>query len=99
MSSTAGLGVILLPGIVTPAEPRLSRPHSLELEVDGVLREADVRGWERFHLVGFSGGVVRLRRGPPGSAREPGADRAGLGGQLGTEPGRAGRPARPRRPR
>ena len=81
MSSTAGLGVILLPGIVTPAEPAYAlllaalpgvdavakdlevyatpeppEDYSLELEVDGVLREADVRGWERFHLVGFSGG-------------------------------------------
>ena len=25
-------------------------------EVDGVLREADARGWDRFHLVGYSGG-------------------------------------------
>jgi pimeloyl-ACP methyl ester carboxylesterase len=34
---------------------------SLELEVAGVLREADVRGWERFHLVGYSaGGAVSL---------------------------------------
>ena len=81
MGSTAGLGVILLPGIVTPAEPAYAlllaalpgvdavakdleiyaapeppEDYSLELEVDGVLREADVRGWERFHLVGFSGG-------------------------------------------
>ena len=30
--------------------------YSLELEVDGVLRAADARGWERFHLVGYSGG-------------------------------------------
>jgi pimeloyl-ACP methyl ester carboxylesterase len=30
--------------------------YSLELEVDGVLREADALGWERFHLVGYSGG-------------------------------------------
>jgi pimeloyl-ACP methyl ester carboxylesterase len=30
--------------------------YSLDLEVDGVLREADARGWERFHLVGYSGG-------------------------------------------
>jgi pimeloyl-ACP methyl ester carboxylesterase len=28
----------------------------LELEVAGVLREADICGWERFHLVGYSGG-------------------------------------------
>jgi pimeloyl-ACP methyl ester carboxylesterase len=30
--------------------------YSLETEVDGVLREADALGWERFHLVGYSGG-------------------------------------------
>jgi pimeloyl-ACP methyl ester carboxylesterase len=30
--------------------------YSLDAEVAGVLREADVRGWERFHLVGYSGG-------------------------------------------
>jgi pimeloyl-ACP methyl ester carboxylesterase len=30
--------------------------YSLELEVAGVLREADARGWGRFHLVGYSGG-------------------------------------------
>jgi pimeloyl-ACP methyl ester carboxylesterase len=30
--------------------------YSLGDEVTGVLREADARGWERFHLVGYSGG-------------------------------------------
>jgi pimeloyl-ACP methyl ester carboxylesterase len=30
--------------------------YSLGLEADGVLREADARGWERFHLLGYSGG-------------------------------------------
>jgi pimeloyl-ACP methyl ester carboxylesterase len=30
--------------------------YSLDLEVAGVLREAEGRGWERFHLVGYSGG-------------------------------------------
>jgi pimeloyl-ACP methyl ester carboxylesterase len=29
---------------------------SLALEVDGILREADARGFDRFHLVGYSGG-------------------------------------------
>lgn len=74
--------VILLPGIVLPAETAYgaligelgpdveavakdlevyasSEPpedYGLELEVAGVLREADARGWERFHLVGYSGG-------------------------------------------
>jgi pimeloyl-ACP methyl ester carboxylesterase len=30
--------------------------YSLDTEADGVLREADARGWDRFHLVGYSGG-------------------------------------------
>jgi pimeloyl-ACP methyl ester carboxylesterase len=30
--------------------------YSLDLEVDGMLRAADARGWEQFHLVGYSGG-------------------------------------------
>jgi pimeloyl-ACP methyl ester carboxylesterase len=29
---------------------------SLDLEVEGILREADVHGFDRFHLVGYSGG-------------------------------------------
>lgn len=29
---------------------------SLDTEIEGVLREADARGWETFHLVGYSGG-------------------------------------------
>jgi pimeloyl-ACP methyl ester carboxylesterase len=74
--------VILLPGIVLPAEPAYGAliaalgpnvqafakdlevyatpappdDYSLEDEIEGVLREADARGWERFHLVGYSGG-------------------------------------------
>ena len=36
------------------AEP--PEDYSLDLEVAGVQREADARGWERFHLVGYSGG-------------------------------------------
>ncbi|HSK15852.1 MAG TPA: alpha/beta hydrolase [Gaiellaceae bacterium] len=30
--------------------------YSLELEIEGVLREAEAAGLERFHLVGYSGG-------------------------------------------
>jgi len=30
--------------------------YSLELEVEGILREAAVHGFDRFHLVGYSGG-------------------------------------------
>jgi len=30
--------------------------YTLDLEVAGVLQAADQRGWERFHLVGYSGG-------------------------------------------
>jgi pimeloyl-ACP methyl ester carboxylesterase len=38
------------------ATPEPPEAYRLELEVAGVLREADERGWERFHLVGYSGG-------------------------------------------
>ena len=38
------------------ATPQAPRDYTLDLEVAGVLREADVRGWDRFHLVGYSGG-------------------------------------------
>jgi pimeloyl-ACP methyl ester carboxylesterase len=74
--------VILLPGIVLPAElaygdlvaalgpdvetaakdleiyavPDPPEDYGLELEVAGVLREADGRRWDRFQLVGYSGG-------------------------------------------
>ena len=74
--------VILLPGIVLPAElaygdlvaalgseveavpkdlevystPEPPEDFGLEVEIAGVLREADTRGWDRFHLVGYSGG-------------------------------------------
>jgi pimeloyl-ACP methyl ester carboxylesterase len=74
--------VILLPGIVLPAQraygalvsalgadveavakdleiyatPQPPDGYSLEIEIAGILREADARGWERFHLVGYSGG-------------------------------------------
>jgi pimeloyl-ACP methyl ester carboxylesterase len=40
--------------VYATAEP--PSDYSLDLEVSGVLREADGRGWERFHLVGYSGG-------------------------------------------
>jgi pimeloyl-ACP methyl ester carboxylesterase len=75
-------GVILLPGVVLPAEPAYGaliatlgpeveavakdlevyatpeppEDYSLAAEVGGVLREADRRGWQQFHLVGYSGG-------------------------------------------
>jgi pimeloyl-ACP methyl ester carboxylesterase len=38
------------------ATPEPPDDYDLELEVQGVLREADARGWQRFHLVGYSGG-------------------------------------------
>jgi pimeloyl-ACP methyl ester carboxylesterase len=78
----SALRVILLPGIVLPAEPAFGaliaalgpeveavakdleiyatpeppQDYRLDLEIAGVLREADSRGWERLHLVGYSGG-------------------------------------------
>jgi pimeloyl-ACP methyl ester carboxylesterase len=80
--SAAPLRVMLLPGIVLPAEvaygaliaalpadvepvakdlevyatPEPPEDYGLDVEVAGVLREADARGWKRFHLVGYSGG-------------------------------------------
>jgi pimeloyl-ACP methyl ester carboxylesterase len=74
--------VMLLPGVVLPAELaygglvsvlgsdveaivkdlevyREDSPppdYSLDMEVAGALREADARGWSRFHLVGYSAG-------------------------------------------
>ena len=38
------------------ATPEPPQGYSLEVEIAGVLREADASGWERFHLVGYSGG-------------------------------------------
>lgn len=38
------------------ATPEPLEDYSLEVEIAGVLREADGRGWECFHLVGYSGG-------------------------------------------
>jgi len=37
-------------------EDQPPRDFSLGMEVDGILREADVHGFDRFHLVGYSGG-------------------------------------------
>jgi len=76
------LRVVLLPGVVLPAElafgalvselgagvDAITRDlelyrgdvpppdYSLDAEVDGVRSEADGRGWDRFHLVGYSAG-------------------------------------------
>jgi pimeloyl-ACP methyl ester carboxylesterase len=38
------------------ATPQPPEDYSLDLEIDGLLREADALGWETFHLVGYSGG-------------------------------------------
>jgi pimeloyl-ACP methyl ester carboxylesterase len=38
------------------ATPEPREEYSLDVEIAGVLREADARGWERFHLTGYSGG-------------------------------------------
>jgi pimeloyl-ACP methyl ester carboxylesterase len=38
------------------ATPEPPEDYGLATEVAGVLREADGRGWERFHLAGYSGG-------------------------------------------
>jgi pimeloyl-ACP methyl ester carboxylesterase len=38
------------------ATPEPPQDYSLEVEIVGVLREADAHDWARFHLVGYSGG-------------------------------------------
>ena len=38
------------------ATPEAPPDYTLDLEVAGVLRDADERAWEQFHLVGYSGG-------------------------------------------
>ena len=38
------------------ATPEAPPDYTLELEVAGVQRAADERGWRRFHVVGYSGG-------------------------------------------
>jgi pimeloyl-ACP methyl ester carboxylesterase len=38
------------------ATPEPPQDYSLEVEIEGVLREADAHDWARFHLVGYSGG-------------------------------------------
>jgi pimeloyl-ACP methyl ester carboxylesterase len=38
------------------ATPEAPPDYTLDLEVAGVLGAADERGWERFHLAGYSGG-------------------------------------------
>lgn len=38
------------------ATPEPPDDYGLDAEIAGVLREADARGWDRFHLVGYSGG-------------------------------------------
>jgi pimeloyl-ACP methyl ester carboxylesterase len=43
------------------ALPEPPEDYSLEVEIGGVLLVADAKGWERFHLVGYSaGGAVSL---------------------------------------
>jgi pimeloyl-ACP methyl ester carboxylesterase len=52
--------------VYADAEP--PSDYSLDTEVVGVLREADGLGWERFHLVGYSGGgaaALALAAGNP----------------------------------
>ena len=62
--------------------------YSLRTEADGVLAEVDRLGWDRFHLVGYSGGRIGCAgagRAPSGKAAEPGRARTRVGGELGVE--------------
>jgi pimeloyl-ACP methyl ester carboxylesterase len=38
------------------AKPQPAQDYSVEVEIEGVLREAAAQDWARFHLVGYSGG-------------------------------------------
>jgi len=38
------------------AGPKPPPDYTLDTEVDGILREVKAQGWDRFHLVGYSGG-------------------------------------------
>jgi len=38
------------------AEDEPQRGYDLDVEIDGILREADAAGFDRFHLAGYSGG-------------------------------------------
>jgi hypothetical protein len=49
------------------ATPEPPQDYSLEVEIEGVLREADAHNWARFHLVGYSGGGR-----PRSRSRQPG---------------------------
>jgi hypothetical protein len=67
--------------------------YSLDDEAVGVLREADERGWSRFHLVGYSRrwcGGARIRRPVPGSPLESCSARTCVGRSLGLESEGAG---------
>ena len=69
------------------ATPEAPPDYSLDLEVAGVLREADRRGWQRFHLVGYSGAARRRwqrRHIIRGRLWSLGAAGAGLGRALGS---------------
>jgi pimeloyl-ACP methyl ester carboxylesterase len=54
------------------AAPEPPSEYRLEMEIDAVLREADEAGFDRFHLVGYSGGgaiSVALAAAHPGRLR------------------------------
>jgi pimeloyl-ACP methyl ester carboxylesterase len=58
-SLVAALGSVIDPVVKeleVYATPEAPPDYTLDLELAGVLRDADERGWERFHLVGYSGG-------------------------------------------
>jgi hypothetical protein len=74
------------------ASDRPGPDYGIETELAGILREAEVAGFERFHLVGYSGGgrdLGSIRGSNPGPPAEPRAARAGLGRQRGPQRARA----------
>ena len=65
------------------ADDRPPHGFNLGIEAAGVLREADAHGFDRFHLVGYSGGGASALSSQPSmrAAPEPGAAGTGLGGE------------------
>ena len=70
------------------ASPEAPADYSLDLEVEGVLDEADELGWGRFHLAGYSGGgtaALAVMARHSGAAGEPRSARTGVGGPVGSQ--------------
>jgi pimeloyl-ACP methyl ester carboxylesterase len=56
VSSLGSQAEVVAKDLEVYATPDAPPDYTLDLEVTGVLRDADTRDWERFHLLGYSGG-------------------------------------------